>query len=152
VIWSVTVLPATELDSRGRRLRTALAAVLVPDNAPELRLVREWLNNWSGIGLVVVGMAWQGWDLQLTAYEARSWRANFFPVGIAHSIGGSGGSRCRGGRCSGRRGRRSGQPSDNAMMMRRRALAGVASDSQTPPDVADAHYGKLHSDRPALQG
>jgi CheY-like chemotaxis protein len=40
VIWSVTVLPATELDSRGRRLRTALAAVLVPDNAPELQLLR----------------------------------------------------------------------------------------------------------------
>jgi hypothetical protein len=29
-------------------------------------------------------------DLQLTAYAARDWRANFFPVGIAHSIvGGS---------------------------------------------------------------
>jgi hypothetical protein len=32
-----------ELDARGRRLRAALAAVLVPDNAPEVRLVREWL-------------------------------------------------------------------------------------------------------------
>jgi hypothetical protein len=30
----------------------------------------------------------QGWDVQLTAYAGR--RANFFPVGIAHSIvGGS---------------------------------------------------------------
>jgi hypothetical protein len=29
-------------------------------------------------------------DLQLTAYAARDWRANFFPVGIAHCIvGGS---------------------------------------------------------------
>jgi hypothetical protein len=28
-----------ELDARGRRLRAALAAVLVPDNAPELRLL-----------------------------------------------------------------------------------------------------------------
>ena len=28
--------------------------------------------------------------MQLTAYAARDWRANFFPVGIAHSIvGGS---------------------------------------------------------------
>jgi hypothetical protein len=79
-----------ELDARGRRLRAALAAVLVRDNAPELRLVRAWLNNWSGIGLIVVGMTWQGWDLQLTAYSGRDWRANFFPVGIAHSIvGGS---------------------------------------------------------------
>jgi hypothetical protein len=71
-------------------LRAALAAVLVPDNAPELRLVRDWLNNWSGLGLIVGGMTHQGWEVQLTAYAARDWRANFFPVGIAHSIvGGS---------------------------------------------------------------
>jgi hypothetical protein len=49
-----------ELDARGRRLLAALAAVLVRDNAPELRLVRAWLNNWSGLGLIVVGMEWQG--------------------------------------------------------------------------------------------
>jgi hypothetical protein len=35
-------------------------------------------------------MTHQGWDVQLTAYAARDWRANFFPVGLAHSIvGGS---------------------------------------------------------------
>ena len=45
-----------ELDARGRRLHAALAALLVPDNAPELRLVREWLGNWSGLGLVIAGM------------------------------------------------------------------------------------------------
>jgi hypothetical protein len=78
-----------ELDASGRRLRAALAAVLVRDNAPELRLMREWLNNWSGIGLIIAGMTHQGWDVQLTAYAARDWRANFFPVGIAHSIGAS---------------------------------------------------------------
>jgi hypothetical protein len=59
--------------------------VLVPDNAPE-RLVREWLNNWSGVGLIIAGMTHQGWDVQLTAYAARDWRATFFPVGIAHSV------------------------------------------------------------------
>jgi hypothetical protein len=79
-----------ELDARGRRLRAALAAVLVRDNAPELRLLHDWLDNWSGLGLVIAGMTHQGWDVQLTAYAARDWRANFFPVGIAHSIvGGS---------------------------------------------------------------
>jgi hypothetical protein len=79
-----------DLDPRGRRLRAALAAVLVKDNAPELRLVRDWLDNWPGIGLIIAGMTHQGWDVQLTAYAARDWRANFFPVGIAHSIvGGS---------------------------------------------------------------
>jgi hypothetical protein len=74
------------LDPRGRRLRAALAAVLVPDNAPELRLVHDWLDSWSGIGLIIAGMAHQGWDVQRTAYAARDWRANFYPVGIAHSI------------------------------------------------------------------
>jgi hypothetical protein len=56
-----------ELDARGRRLRPALAAVLVRDNAPELRLVREWLDSWSGIGLIIAGMTHQDWDVQLTA-------------------------------------------------------------------------------------
>jgi hypothetical protein len=79
-----------ELDARGRRLRAALSAALVRYDAPELRLVHEWLDSWSGIGLIIAGMTHQGWDVQLTAYAARNWRANFFPVGIAHSIvGGS---------------------------------------------------------------
>jgi hypothetical protein len=34
----------------------------------------------------VAGMAHQGWDVQLIAYAARDWRANFLPVGIAHSV------------------------------------------------------------------
>jgi hypothetical protein len=51
-----------ELDARGRRLRAALAAVLVRDNAPELRLMHEWLDSWYGLGLMVEGMAHQGGD------------------------------------------------------------------------------------------
>jgi hypothetical protein len=85
--WPGMTMPVPgELDTRGRRLRAALAAVLVRHNAPELRLVHEWLDAWSGLGLIVAGMTHQGWDVQLTAYAARDWRANFFPVGIAHSI------------------------------------------------------------------
>jgi hypothetical protein len=53
------------LDARGRRLRAALAAVLVRDNAPELRLVHDWLDSWSGIGLIVVGMSHQGFTVSL---------------------------------------------------------------------------------------
>jgi hypothetical protein len=70
-----------ELDARGRRLRAALAAVLVKANAPELQLMHAWLDSWSGIGLVAVGMAHQGYDLQLTAYAGRDWRANLFTTG-----------------------------------------------------------------------
>jgi hypothetical protein len=71
------------LDARGRRLRAALAAVLVRADAPELRLMHDWLDSWDGLGLMVEGMTHQGWDLQLTAYATRDLRANFFPVGIA---------------------------------------------------------------------
>ena len=49
----------------------------------------DWANGSitvPGFGLIVVGMMHQGWDLQLTAYSGRDRRANFFPVGIAHSI------------------------------------------------------------------
>jgi hypothetical protein len=54
--------------------------VLVRDHSPEVRLVRKWLNNWSGIGLIIAGMPHQGWDVQLTAYAAPDWRVNFFPA------------------------------------------------------------------------
>jgi hypothetical protein len=37
------------LDARGRRLRAALAAGVVPDNAPELPVMHEWLDTWHGI-------------------------------------------------------------------------------------------------------
>jgi hypothetical protein len=75
------------LDARGRRLRAALATVLVRADAPELRLVHEWLDSWSGIGLIIAGMTRQGWDVQFTA---RDWRAHFFPGGTSDSVvGGS---------------------------------------------------------------
>jgi hypothetical protein len=32
--------------------------VLVRDNAPELRLMRESLDSWSGIGLLIAGMTY----------------------------------------------------------------------------------------------
>jgi hypothetical protein len=57
--------------------------------------------------MIVVGMTWQGWDLQLTAYGGRDWRANFFPAGIAHSVvGGTGWEPTPGERSSRRRGSR----------------------------------------------
>jgi len=78
-----------ELDARGRRLRAALAATQVAYDAPEVQLVRDWLDSRS-VGLVLAGMTRQGWDVQLTAYAARDWRATFYPVGTAYSIvGGS---------------------------------------------------------------
>jgi hypothetical protein len=78
------------LDARARLLRAAVGFALVPQDEPELRLRHQWMDSWRGIGDVVVGITRQGWDLQLTEYEAEHWRATFFGAGHAHSIvGGS---------------------------------------------------------------
>lgn len=67
------------------RLVAALAAVLTPGSAPELRLVHAWLDGWRGVGLMVAGMARQDFDLELRGFP-RGWRATFYPSGLAHSI------------------------------------------------------------------
>jgi hypothetical protein len=72
-----------------RRLRAALAAVLVQAEAPELALVHHWLDNWHGVGLLVVGLHRIGYDLDLRQYGDGHWRATFYVTGIAHSILGS---------------------------------------------------------------
>lgn len=89
---ATTALPG---DLPNDRCRTTLGAALgflrLAPRAPELDLLHRWLDSWAGLGLVVAGMARQGWDVQLTAYAGRDWRATFFVTGIAHSIvGGSG--------------------------------------------------------------
>jgi len=46
---------------------------------------RIWLDSWSGIGQIEVGMHRQGFDLQLTQYDERGWRATFYTSGMEHS-------------------------------------------------------------------
>jgi hypothetical protein len=67
-----------ELDARGRRLRAALAAVLVRDNAPVLRLIHDWLDSWSGLGLIVTGMSRQGFTVSLGEHGVGRWIAVFY--------------------------------------------------------------------------
>jgi hypothetical protein len=50
-----------------------------------LGALRSWLNSWRGIGDVERGMARRGYNLQLTRYDARSWRATFYTTGMEHS-------------------------------------------------------------------
>ena len=50
-----------------------------------LHALRTWLDSWAGIGRVAVGMHRQGFDLQLTQYDDRGWRATFYATGIEHS-------------------------------------------------------------------
>jgi hypothetical protein len=44
------------------------------------------MDSWRGIGAVAVGMAHQDYDLQLTRYDARGWRATFYVSGMEHSL------------------------------------------------------------------
>ena len=53
--------------------------------------VRPWalgaadLARVVGIGHIAVGMHRQGFDLQLTQYDERGWRATFCATGMEHS-------------------------------------------------------------------
>jgi hypothetical protein len=40
-----------------------------------VRLVDRWLDSWSGIGLVVVGMTHQGYQVSLGEHGASRWIA-----------------------------------------------------------------------------
>jgi hypothetical protein len=50
-----------------------------------LHALRSWLDSWRGIGHVAVRMHRQGFDLQLTQYDERGWRATFYTTGMEHS-------------------------------------------------------------------
>jgi hypothetical protein len=55
-------------------------------------MVRAWLDNWTGIGHVAVGMARQGYDLAVTSYAGEHWRATFYVMGREHAPTGSTGT------------------------------------------------------------
>jgi len=72
-------------DRLGRLLLITLEAARVDADRPVLGALRSWLNSWRGIGDVERGMARQGFDLQLTRYDERGWRATFYTTGMEHS-------------------------------------------------------------------
>jgi hypothetical protein len=74
-------------DQRGRLLTAVLgfAGLSRPSYDRSLWALRAWLDSWHGIGAVQRGMAHQGFDLQLTRYDARGGRATFYTTGIEHS-------------------------------------------------------------------
>jgi hypothetical protein len=78
-------IPQSLLHQRGQLLRAALGFAGLPrpyyDRA--LWTLRTWLDSWAGIGRLAVGMAHQGFDLQLTRYDERGWRATFYTTGMA---------------------------------------------------------------------
>jgi hypothetical protein len=69
-------------------LTAALGFTLVrwPDPVPPVAtLVATWLDSWRGLGAILAGMTAQGFNVELKEFPD-GWRANFYPVGIAHSI------------------------------------------------------------------
>jgi hypothetical protein len=83
------------LDQRGQLLTAALGfAVLArPSSDRALWALRTWLDSWARIGRIAVGMAHQGYDLQLTRYDERGWRATFYTSGMEHSLTSATGTR-----------------------------------------------------------
>ncbi len=69
-------------DRLGRLLLVTLEAARVNADLPVLHDLRSWLNSWRGIGDVERGMARQGYDLQLTRYDEKGWRATFYTTGM----------------------------------------------------------------------
>jgi hypothetical protein len=67
------------LDQRGQLLRAALgfAGLPRPSLDRSLHVVR--------VRRVAVGMAHQGFDLQLTRYDERGWRVTVYTSGMEHS-------------------------------------------------------------------
>ena len=73
-----------------RRARLMLATLgflrLQGPQLPVLQVPHRWPDSWRGIGDITVGMARQGYDLQLTRYDEQGWRATFYMTGMKHSL------------------------------------------------------------------
>jgi hypothetical protein len=55
------------LDNRRRLLlRAALGFLQIEPRAPELRLLHQWLDSWTGVGLIVVGVERQSLRLSFS--------------------------------------------------------------------------------------
>src|SRR5207249_3357011 len=81
----------------------------LPSYDRALHALRTWLDSWAGTGHVAVGMHRQGYDLGLTQYDERGWRATFYTTGMEHSPTGAigtGWERTPRGACRARHGRR----------------------------------------------
>src|SRR5262249_35825396 len=95
---------------------------------------RSYLDSWPRIGRVAAGMHRQGYDLQLTKYDERGWRATFYTTGTEHSptsATGLDGKRRRGMRPSGRRGTRWTAQAPNNSVLRRGRGCSITTGGQS---------------------
>jgi len=64
-------------EMRRRNLIAALGFLQLALRAPELRLLHRWLDTWTGLGLLVVGVERQGLRFSLSHIADDEWRATF---------------------------------------------------------------------------
>ena len=62
---------------RRRNLTAALGFLQLKPAEPELQLLHRWLDTWTGVGLITVGVERQGYRLSLSHIAEGEWRAYF---------------------------------------------------------------------------
>jgi hypothetical protein len=67
--------PASDPDA-SRRLLPALAVASLRDHVPQRRMLREWLDSWSGAREVIGAMSGHGYDVRLSQ-SSFGWWAEF---------------------------------------------------------------------------
>lgn len=81
------------VDRRARLLLVTLGFLRLEGQLPSVLLaLHRWLDTWRGIGHLAVGMARQGFDLQITRYDEQGWRVTFYTTGMEHSMTGATGT------------------------------------------------------------
>jgi len=74
-------------DRRAQNLRATLGFLRLPPRGLELRLLHRWLDTWTGLGLVVVGVERQGLRFSLSHIGEDEWRAQFSAHPMWASVG-----------------------------------------------------------------
>ncbi len=77
IIGLVAALLGAEAQQAAKVPRIGLLSTGTDPSRPvawSVHALRTWLDSWTVIGHVAVGMHRQGFDLQLTQYDDRGWR------------------------------------------------------------------------------
>ena len=69
--------PTKPAQQREANLRCALGFLRLTSTEPEVNLLHRWLDTWTGLGLITVGVERQGFRLSLTHIAEGEWRAAF---------------------------------------------------------------------------
>ncbi len=74
-------------ETRRALLRAALGFLQLEPRPPELRLLHRWLDTWTGVGLITVGVERLGYRLSLSHIAEDEWRARFMGDPMISAMG-----------------------------------------------------------------